>query len=812
MSRIFPGLFITILLAVMAPVQAWSQDEPWSGPHGGLMTEQEESLPESGWDNLYVFPYSTDDIQTWDKSYPLSEVIRKLSAPSGYFIVEEEMTTGPFPLPINKFVQPYLDYFSKKARGGYKRWLRRSGMYEDMIMHEIRQRGMPEELFYMCMIESGFRPTVNSSAQAGGLWQFIRSTGKLFNLEMNYWVDERYDPVKSTRASMNYLSVLYGIFGDWHLAAASYNTGEANVLKAMKRKNCSDYWCLVEKKGLHRETQLYVPQIVAAAIIGRHLERYGFDNVERLPPIKYTTVTVNDATDLRVVARCANATLKEIKFLNPELLQFCTPPGKKRYQVKIPPGRTGQFQRAYAALSHDEKQAFRKHTVTAGQTVRKIAAGYQTSSLMLASMNGLSRKSALREGQLLVVPVPKNLTFDPKRKPPTIPPPPGGGGGRRRRYYTLEPGDSLWTISRKVGASVHDLKRWNKIKDPTTLKYGDKIVYYGRRVKQSATVKAPKIHGSTRKISYTVRTGDRCYFIARHYGIHSSNIISKNKLDANCSIRPGQKIALVVPKNAPHTMPPTTKDIGTGIPKPKPYSPGSKKDDIKTTSYTPKKKPTTCSCSAGKRITHTVAPGENLWSIARRYDAYSSEIKACSGLESEALKVGKKLTICPGSEYKSGSVASSKTTVKKVSTASTKTTVSCRCSSSKRITHAVQPGENLWGIATKYDAYSSEIKACTGLESETLKIGQKLKICPGSEYRPGKTVKSSTPKKTTTSSSSSSSSSSTKDKRRTFYTVQDGECLGVIAEAHDVRVADMMKWNGMESDAIRVGQKLVIYK
>ena len=687
----------------------------------------------NGWGSTYVFPLK-EEINVYDKSIPLPEVLRVISTPVNidFLPVDDYQLRGPFPLPLNDYVKVNMRRWTMPSgRKSYARWLRRSGIYEEMITTELRKKGMPEELLYLCMIESGFQPKAVSHAGAKGLWQFIRSTGENYDLEINYWVDERYDPEKSTQAALKYLSNLYEMFGDWHLAAASYNTGEGFVMKKQKKTGCKDYWCLVDQKALRAETRNYLPNIIAAAIIGKNPERYGFYNIEYLPPLSYSKVTVQDATDLNVVAKCAGTSLKEIQRLNPSLLQFSTPPGRKKYKVKIPEGKSKEFRVAYNKLTPDERSAFKRHTVTKGQSIRSVASGYGVSSQVTASMNGLSTKSSLREGQVILVPAPRNRNYDPNRKP--APEKPGGYEKKPPKkkgdiIHIVQPDETLSNIAIWYDVSTEDLRKWNNI-EGDFIQYSQEIII--KKPKKYHTPPPPKpikeIKGRT--FSYTVREGDRCYYMARHYGITSAHIAAQNKLDPSCPIRPGQKLTLTVPKNAPSSLPPTVETVTTTQPigpkKPEGPPPGS-----------------TIPMGKGK-VKYIVKDGDNLWLIARRHDTHIADIQKMNNLESDSVGVGRALVIAPGPEYVKPK-DQPKPKANTVNPPPSNTSNQVKGKRGKTIYYIVEPGDSLWWVAKKHDVFSSEIRELNGLTSDNLRVGQKLAIKPGPGYKKSSTTQKKT--------------------------------------------------------------------
>ena len=249
-----------------------------------------------------------------------------------------ELSGYDFPVVLNKQVNYYLELFQGKQRNDFARWLARSSRYVPAIEKELIKAGLPRDLAFLAMIESGYNPSAVSCAGAGGLWQFMPATGRQYNLTINSWVDERREPEKATQAAIRYLSRLYRQFNDWHLAVAAYNTGEGKIEQAIKAENTSDFWELAASEGIYLETKRYVPKLIAAIIIARNPAAYGFDNIEFQPAHRYEVVHVPGSTDLAAVASTANTSVKHLRTLNNELLKNHTPPLDKKYALRVPLG------------------------------------------------------------------------------------------------------------------------------------------------------------------------------------------------------------------------------------------------------------------------------------------------------------------------------------------------------------------------------------------------------------------------------------------------------------------------------------------
>jgi membrane-bound lytic murein transglycosylase D len=277
----------------------------------------------------------------------------------------------------------------------------------------LKEYGLPEDLVYLSLIESGFNPYAYSRAKAVGLWQFISLTGKRYGLKVNWWVDERRDPEKSTIAAAKYLKDLYEMFSCWYLAAAGYNAGEYKIIKAIKRYQTEDFWKLTQHQYLKRETKDYVPLMIAAAIVAKDPEKYGFIDVEYQEPLRYEEVKVPELTDLSLIAKACEISLDEIKDLNPELRRGVTPPNETEYEIKIPFGKKDLFLKNFEALQPLEKFAFKTHPVKKGETLKGIATLYRVDLEPLLEINHLNKTSRISKGETLLIPISKDEVMGP---------------------------------------------------------------------------------------------------------------------------------------------------------------------------------------------------------------------------------------------------------------------------------------------------------------------------------------------------------------------------------------------------------------
>jgi membrane-bound lytic murein transglycosylase D len=317
------------------------------------------------------------------------------------------------PIVINGKVEQFIHYFQTKIREKFVTWLGRSEKYIPFMKNVLKEHGLPEDLVYLALIESGYNPYAYSRAKAVGMWQFISPTGKRYGLRVDWWVDERRDPEKSTIAAAKYLKDLYDMFECWYLAAAGYNAGEYKIIKAMKRYRTEDFWKLTQYQYLKRETKDYVPLMIAAALVAKDPEKYGFTDVEYQEPLRYEKVKVPALTDLFLIAKACETSLEEIKDLNPEIQRRVTPPNESEYEVKIPLGKKEFFPEKFEALQPLEKFGFKTHLVKKGETLKSIARYYRVDLEAMLEINPLNRTSPISKGMTLLIPLRKDEEIRP---------------------------------------------------------------------------------------------------------------------------------------------------------------------------------------------------------------------------------------------------------------------------------------------------------------------------------------------------------------------------------------------------------------
>jgi LysM repeat protein len=309
-----------------------------------------------------------------------------------------------FPSELNEKVGEFITFFQQRAESFFSKALARSQLYEDMMKKIFREKDLPEELFYLALIESGYNPHAISSARAGGIWQFIGKTAKRFGLRVDKWVDERRDPEKSTYAAAEYLKSLYAMFNCWDLATAGYNAGEGKILRAMKKANSQDFWEISRYRYLKQETKRYVPMFLAAVIIAKEPQKYGFSNINYHPPLVYEKVVVPPETNLDWIAKVSETDSSELRALNPSLRRGKTPPGAPHFEIKLPPGKKEVFEKNLFASKQSAVMTGRKHLVRSGETLGIIAKKYRIKHQALCELNDLSSQSKIKPGMMLLLP------------------------------------------------------------------------------------------------------------------------------------------------------------------------------------------------------------------------------------------------------------------------------------------------------------------------------------------------------------------------------------------------------------------------
>ncbi len=481
-----------------------------------------------------------------------------------------------FPIVHNRQVEAYIKLFQGKQRRSFSRFLSRSGYYIDAIEKEFANKGMPRELAYLALVESGFNPRARSRANAIGLWQFMAGTGKDYNLKINSYIDERCNVEKSTKAAINYLGDLYREFGDWYLAVAAYNAGPGKIRSGIKRYHVDNFWDLAARKHLRLETVRYVPKLLATIIIARDPAKFGFGSVQIASPLEFETLSVGPSLGLDAVALIAECKKNDIIRLNPELLRKKTPANQARYQIKIPKGKKNLAQNNMKRLHSVASTAYKTHKINKGDTLPKICRKYNINTTTLLKVNNL-QSGKLVYGKTLRIPystviyklLPKGV------KDATL------LSSDDLILHKVKPGDTLGAIAKRYHVPIKLIVSWNGLRNARKIRAGQQLALFidskGRDMLKTSSAKyiaATKtkhilqpqkkltnsrqrvmITAAQKKVShaprqkanapvyYSVKNGDSLWTISRKFRISMADIKRWNSLKSNL-LRPGSTLKI----------------------------------------------------------------------------------------------------------------------------------------------------------------------------------------------------------------------------------------------------------------------------
>ena len=406
---------------------------------------------------------------------------------------EVSLMPSDLPLVMNDLVASYVNYFSTRGRGTFEGAYRRSGRYKDMIQRVFKQENIPQDLIYLAQAESGFHPLALSRVGARGMWQFMSYTAPGYGLQRNWWVDDREDPEKATRAAARFLKELHHQFGDWYLAMAAYNSGAGTVQRAVQRTGYADFWELYRRDALPAETKNYVPIILAVTIISKNPTQYGFENLETDAPRNPDRVTVNYPIDLRLVAECVDATADTLAELNPSLVRMTTPK-EGEFELKLPAGAADAYLRAVAAIPVDKRVSWRYHRTSPGDTLESLARKYKTSAGAIAEANNISEGDSDNEltQAKLVIPMSPVRMQAPEETP---------SFSKRASKYRVRRGDTVLSVADHFGVPADQVRRWNKLKGNDLRRTKVLKIYVSSRGRSSggggrATLKRAKYRAS----------------------------------------------------------------------------------------------------------------------------------------------------------------------------------------------------------------------------------------------------------------------------------------------------------------------------
>ena len=613
-----------------------------------------------------------------------------------------------YPIVVNEKVQNWMVFLLTRGRKHFVKWIGRKQRYEPLITESLAERGMPTDLIYQAMIESGFSPYAYSWAKAAGVWQFIPGTGKRYGMRIDWWVDQRRDPYEATRGALDYMERLYEMFGDWWIASSAYNAGEGKMGKAIRRYETTDFWEICAGDYLKPETKNYVPKMIAAMILAKYPERYGLleDVPEWLDPWEFEYVTVSDATDVGLIAELTDSTEDAIMEMNPELRRWCTPPGVT-WDVKVPLGTAEDFHTKLAEVPEERKLSFKRHKVRKGESLSKIAANYGVSVKSITTMNSIANVNRISVGTYLVIPVR------------------AANGTPRDLTHPVERGESLSIIASRYGVTVSQIKEWNDLKSDV-IHRGDLLKVHLGGGEPAATVPETAVAAAAAP---------------------AAEPAPKKKPGPKARKAEQDAVADAAEKAAEHLQ-------GESAPE----------GDHKAAKKTPKRSRRKAAASSGNEepMVHTVSRGDTLGEIGEHYDVTVAKLKSWNSLKRDTIYVGQNLTVYPGPRSETRKVVH---TVKRgdslwkianrhgVSVDDLQSWNSLGRSSTihagdrlvvytgggggsskpararaRTVTHKVRSGESLWSISQRYDVTIDAIKKWNGLKRDTLKIGQTLTL------------------------------------------------------------------------------------
>lgn len=647
-----------------------------SGDNPGIDTNEEQD----GRLQDYVEPepeqtkdqelHDLEHLGKWEKGVP--------AAPS-----PDDRTAYDFPVTRNRQVQYYLKFFMGDHRDSFTIWLSRSSRYLPMIQEQLRDAGLPTDLAYLAMIESGFNERAYSQARAVGIWQFIQSTARNYGLEINTYVDERRDPIKSTQAAVAYLGDLYSEFGSWYLAVAAYNAGEGKIRRAIEKYNTNDFWEIAQGRYLKLETKRYVPKLIAAIIIAKNPQKYGFSDVAYEPELAYETVPVPRWTSFKAVALACDMEPEELKQYNTELRKEFTPPDNGAYPFKVPAGRKVQVEKNLPRVQAVVSTGFKTHTVKSGETLARVCRKYGLTKTVILKSNNL-RSSGLQPGQRLRIPY-QTVAYE------MLP------AGRVAKGYLaadaadgdfilhkVRPGETVSELARLYNVPAYLIAVWNDIDDISRIRAGQKLVFYVRSSEQKTadsgtntkkvtritaerskvvikdTTLSPLVQGRLAAVRedlhdedtgryYMVQEGDSLWDIARQFDLDLEKLQQLNDLTTNV-IYPGDRILLADAQ------------------------------------------------PAAAEFYYQVRSGDSLWAIARKYNVAPVQIRNWNNLHDDLIHPGNKLLL-------------------KVADTEEPTVDTF---------YQVRSGDSLWIIAKRHNISPDQIKRWNNMKDNTIYPGNRL--------------------------------------------------------------------------------------
>ena len=443
------------------------------------------------------------------------------------------------PVVRNAIVDRWVEYFTGPGRASFSVWLSRGGRYINLFREILKEHQLPQDLAYLSLIESGFSPKARSRAGAVGPWQFMPGTARRMGLKINYYIDERRHPMKSTRAASAYLSKLYKKFGDWHLALSAYNAGEHRIARAIRRSKRKDYWSLARTRYIPNETRNYVAKYLAGMIIAKNPEVFGFVDIDYAKSWNFKTVKLSHGASLRAISRISNVSLRTLREINAELRTSVTPPGNG-YHLFLPGEKAKIFAVKLAKLTEKYLASPNGYRIQPGDTFGAIAQRFGVPLDRLLELNTHLHPRRLRVGAKILMPkAPKNLasaelnatSLNAKSANGTAPVP---------KLHVVQEGENFWLVAEKYNIPTKELVQINAGIDPKRLRIGMQI--HLPSPKHLIKVEKKEEKAPAKPLHHLVNPGENISLIAERYGVSTESLLAWNRLSASAKIYPGEKL------------------------------------------------------------------------------------------------------------------------------------------------------------------------------------------------------------------------------------------------------------------------------